>query len=185
MEALAVSTLAVAIAEVGDKTQLLSLLLAARYRRFWPIAFGIFVATVLNHALAAWLGAAIAAQLSPRTLSLMVALSFLAVAIWTLKPDRLDDDETRPNRYGAFVTTTLAFFLAEMGDKTQIATAVLAAQYVPLVAVVAGSTLGMLIANLPVIALGARFADRLPLTAARWIAAAVFTSLALIVLLRG
>jgi putative Ca2+/H+ antiporter (TMEM165/GDT1 family) len=115
----------------------------------------------------------------------MVALSFLAVAIWTLKPDRLDDDETRPNRYGAFVTTTLAFFLAEMGDKTQIATAVLAAQYVPLVAVVAGSTLGMLIANLPVIALGARFADRLPLTAARWIAAAVFTSLALIVLLRG
>lgn len=183
MEAFLVSTAAVAIAEIGDKTQLLSLLLAARYRRFWPLAWGIFVATVLNHALAAWLGALVADWLPPDVLRWGVALSFLAVAAWTLKPDKLDADDTPPARYGAFVTTTVAFFLAEIGDKTQIATIVLAAKYDPLWAVVAGSTAGMLLANLPVVALGAKFAHRLPLRAARYTAAAVFAVLAVLVIL--
>ena len=183
MEAFLVSTTAVAVAEIGDKTQLLSLLLAARYRRFWPLAWGILVATVLNHALAAWLGALVAAWLPPEVLRWGVALSFLAVAAWTLKPDTLDDDDAPPARYGAFTTTTVAFFLAEIGDKTQVATIVLAAKYDPLWAVVAGSTAGMLLANLPVVALGARFAHRLPLRAARYTAAAVFAVLAVLVIL--
>ena len=183
MEAFLVSTAAVAIAEIGDKTQLLSLLLAARYRRFWPLAWGILVATVLNHALAAWLGALVAAWLPPEVLRWGVALSFLAVAAGTLKPDTLDDDDAPPARYGAFTTTPVAFFLAEIGDKTQVATIVLAAKYDPLWAVVAGSTAGMLLANLPVVALGARFAHRLPLRAARYTAAAVFAVLAVLVIL--
>jgi Ca2+/H+ antiporter, TMEM165/GDT1 family len=185
MEALLVSTLAVAIAEIGDKTQLLSLLLAARYRRFWPIAWGILVATLLNHALAAALGAVVAQWLSPPMLRWLLALSFVAVALWTLKPDRLDDDEAPAPRFGAFLTTTIAFFLAEMGDKTQVATVMLAAKYSPLAAVIAGTTLGMLLANVPVIALGARFATRLPLRAARWCAAAIFLLLAIAVIVRG
>ncbi len=185
MEALFVSTLAVAIAEIGDKTQLLSLLLAARYRRFWPLAWGIFVATVLNHALAGWFGALVAEWLPAGVLRWGIALSFLAVASWTLKPDQLDESEVKPPRYGAFVATLIAFFLAEIGDKTQIATVVLAAKYSPLWIVVAGSTLGMLLANLPVVALGARLAHRLPLRAARYTAAALFAALAVAVLLRS
>ena len=184
MEAFLVSTFAVAIAEIGDKTQLLSLLLAARYRRFWPLAGGILVATLLNHALAGWLGALLASHVSPNVLKWGVALSFFAVALWTLKPDRLDDDGAPASRFGPFLTTTLAFFLAEIGDKTQVATVVLAAKYVPLWAVLAGTALGMLLANLPVVALGARFAHRLPRRAARWTAAVLFTILAVLVLLR-
>ncbi len=186
MEALLVSTVAVAIAEIGDKTQLLALLLAARYRRFWPIAFGILIATVLNHALAGWLGTLIADWLSPTTLRWLLAGSFIAVALWTLKPDTLDDGDAPPSDgRSAFIATTLAFFLAEMGDKTQVATIMLAARFDDaLLAVVSGSTLGMLIANLPVVALGARFADRLPLRAARYAAALLFLGLAVFVLLR-
>jgi len=184
MEALLFSTLAVAVAEIGDKTQLLSLLLAARYRRFWPLAWGILVATLLNHALAAWIGAWVAELVSPQTLRWLVAGSFLAVALWTLKPDTLDDDGAPASPRGAFLATTIAFFLAEIGDKTQIATVVLAARYEPLWQVVAGTTIGMLLANLPVLALGARFAHRLPLRAARWTAAVLFTVLAVLVLLR-
>jgi putative Ca2+/H+ antiporter (TMEM165/GDT1 family) len=183
MEALFVSTAAVALAEIGDKTQLLALLLAARYRRFWPLAAGILVATLLNHALAAWLGTLVAGWFSPRTLRWAVALSFLAVALWTLKPDRLDDDGAPASPHGAFLATALAFFLAEIGDKTQVATVVLAAKYAPLWAVVAGTTLGMLLANLPVVALGAKFAHRLPLRAARWTAALLFAALAMYVAL--
>jgi putative Ca2+/H+ antiporter (TMEM165/GDT1 family) len=183
MEALLVSTTAVTIAEIGDKTQLLSLLLAARYRRFWPIAWGILIATLLNHALAAWLGARAAQWLAPTTLRWLVAASFLGVAAWALKPDRIDDDAAPASRYGACLATVSAFFLAEMGDKTQVATVVLAARYEPLWAVIAGTTLGMLIANLPVIALGTRFARRLPLRAARWSAAVLFAALGLWVLL--
>ena len=183
METFLISTLAVAIAEIGDKTQLLSLLLAARYRCFWPIAWGILVATLLNHALAAWLGALVAAWLSPDVLRWAVGLSFLAVAAWTLKPDRIDDDAAPTSRHGVFVATTVAFFLAEIGDKTQVATVVLAAQYAPLFWVVAGTTVGMLLANVPVVALGARFAHRLPLKTARWSAAALFAVLGLWVLL--
>lgn len=178
MEALLVSTFAVAIAEIGDKTQLLSLLLAARYRRFWPIAGGILVATLLNHALAAWLGAWVAQQFSPRALTWMLALSFFAVALWTLKPDKLDDEGGTTSRYGAFVATTIAFFLAEIGDKTQVATVLLATKYSPLWQVIAGTTLGMLVANLPVVWMGHRFADRLPLKLARTVAAVVFLALA-------
>ena len=185
METLLLSAAGVAIAEIGDKTQLLSLLLAARYRRFWPIASGILVATLLNHALAAWFGAMVANWLSPDALRWLVAASFLAVALWALKPDAIDADAAPPPRYGAFVTTLIAFFFAEIGDKTQIATVVLAAQYTPLWAVITGTTIGMLVANLPVIALGARFADRLPLRAARWATAALFAALALWVVIAG
>lgn len=182
MDTLLVSTLAVAIAEIGDKTQLLALLLAARYRRFWPIAWGILVATLVNHALAGWLGTLVADWLDPDVLAWLLALSLFAVALWTLKPDTLDDEAATTPRFGPFVATTVAFFLAEIGDKTQVATVVLAAQYSPLWLVVLGTTLGMLAANLPVVALGAKFADRLPLKAARWTAAAVFAALGVWVL---
>ena len=184
MEALLVSTAAVAIAEIGDKTQLLALLLAARFRRFWPVAWGILVATLLNHGAAAWLGALAAGWLSPTAQRWAVAGSFLAVAAWALVPDRLDADEVpKPPRFGAFVTTTVAFFLVEIGDKTQIATVVLAAQYDALAMVVAGTTLGMLAANLPVVALGGRFAERLPVAWFRYGAALLFGVLGVAVLL--
>lgn len=184
MEAFFVSTAAVAIAEIGDKTQLLTLLLAARYRRFWPIVWGILLATVLNHAAAAWIGAWVAGWLSPQMLRWAVGLAFLAVAVWTLIPDTLDDDEAGPkSRHGAFIAATVAFFLAEIGDKTQIATVLLAAQYAPLFWVVIGTTVGMLLANVPVVALGARFAHRLPLKYARWGAALLFAALGLWALL--
>ena len=184
MEALAVSTLTVALAEIGDKTQLLALLLAARYRRPWPIVGGILVATLLNHALAGWLGALAASWLTPGVLRWVVAASFIGIALWTLKPDKLDDDETLPAR-GAFVATTSAFFIAEMGDKTQVATVLLAANYSPLWQVVAGTTVGMLLANVPVVLLGSRFAERLPLRAARVAAALVFLALGLWAAFRG
>ena len=182
---LGVSTLAVAIAEIGDKTQLLALLLAARFRRPWPIIAGIFVATVLNHALAGWLGALVASHLSPEVLRWIVAVSFLAIGVWTLIPDRIDDDTERLPARGAFIATTIAFFLAEIGDKTQIATVVLAAKSTVLWPVVLGTTLGMLLANVPVVLLGSRFAAKLPLKAARMAAAALFIALALWVAWRG
>ena len=184
LQALLVSTGTVALAEIGDKTQLLALLLAARFRKPWPIAFGILAATVINHAISAWLGAEISQWLSPEVLRWIVAGSFLAVALWTLKPDKLDEGEKLP-AHGAFIATTIAFFLAEIGDKTQIATVLLATKYSPLWQVVVGTTLGMLVANLPVVWLGHRFADRLPLKLARNVAAAVFLSLALWVAWRG
>jgi Ca2+/H+ antiporter, TMEM165/GDT1 family len=170
----AISTGTVALAEIGDKTQLLALLLAARYRKPWPIVAGILVATLLNHALAGWLGALAAQWLTPQVLRWIVAVSFLAIALWTLKPDSLDDDAGALPARGAFVATCIAFFLAEIGDKTQVATVILAAKYAPLWQVVAGTTLGMLAANVPVVMLGSRFARRLPLRAARIAAALVF-----------
>ena len=179
-----VSTGTVALAEIGDKTQLLALLLAARFRRPWPIIAGILVATLLNHALAAWVGALAADWLRPEVLRWVVAASFLAVAVWTLKPDSLDDEAGLPGR-GAFIATTIAFFVAEIGDKTQVATVLLAARYEPLWEVIAGTTVGMLLANVPVVLLGSRFADRLPLKAARYVAATVFAVLAGWVALRG
>ncbi|MFY2763552.1 TMEM165/GDT1 family protein [Arenimonas sp. MALMAid1274] len=185
MDALLVSTLAVAVAEIGDKTQLLALLLAARYRKPWPIIAGILVATVANHGLAAWLGALLTAWLHPEVLRWGVVLSFLAVAAWALVPDKLEDDEAKPARFGPFIATVLAFFVVEIGDKTQVATVVLAAQYSPLWQVIAGTTLGMAVANVPVVLLGSKFAARLPLKAARWTAAAVFAALGLWVALRG
>ncbi|HEY6942563.1 TMEM165/GDT1 family protein [Dokdonella sp.] len=185
MQTLLVSTAAVAIAEIGDKTQLLSLILAAKYRRPWPICVGILLATLVNHALAGSLGALVAHWLSPQSLRWIVAASFFAVALWTLKPDTADDAEAERGRgHGVLVATLVAFFLAEMGDKTQVATVVLAAQYTPLWQVVAGSTLGMLLANVPVVWLGARFAARLPLRAARIGAALLFAALGAWILLR-
>jgi len=178
MEPLLVSTLAVAVAEIGDKTQLLALLLAARFRKPLPIVTGILVATLLNHALAGWLGAVAAHWLTPQLLRWIVAASFLAIAAWILRPDAIDDAQALPGR-NAFLATTLAFFVAEIGDKTQVATVLLAARYAPLWEVVLGTTLGMLLANVPVVLLGSRFARRLPLRAARIAAALLFLALGL------
>ncbi|WP_168172943.1 TMEM165/GDT1 family protein [Pseudomonas sp. PA27(2017)] len=179
MESLFVPTLIVALAEIGDKTQLLALLLAARFRRPWPIIWGMVVATLANHLAAGAVGNWVAGLLSPALLSWILAASFVAVALWTLIPDKLDDDESSSlKRYGPFLTTLIAFFLAEMGDKTQVATVMLAAQYPHFIMVVLGTTLGMLIANVPVVLAGNFAADRLPLTLIRRIAAIAFAALA-------
>ena len=185
MQTLLISTAAVAIAEIGDKTQLLSLILAAKYRKPLPICLGILVATLANHGLAGWIGSVVSAWLTPEMLKWIVAFSFLAIGLWTLIPDKVDEDDVpaRGNR-GVLVATLIAFFFAEMGDKTQIATVVLAAQYSPLWQVVAGTTIGMLLANVPVVWLGARFANRLPLRAARIGAAVLFIALAMWIVLR-
>ena len=186
MQALLLSTIAVAIAEIGDKTQLLALLLAARFRKPLPIVAGILVATLLNHALAGSAGALVAQWVSPQVLEWLVVASFFAVAAWTLVPDKVDEAEAgRGTGHGVLLATTLAFFLAEMGDKTQAATVVLAAQYAPLWQVVVGTTAGMLLANVPVVVLGSRFARRLPLRTARIAAAVLFLSLAAWVAWRG
>ena len=181
-----VATGTVALAEIGDKTQLLALLLSARFRRPLPIIGGILVATLLNHALAAWFGSLVATWLSPQVLRWVVAGSFLAVALWTLRPDSLDDTEATPaSARSAFIATTIAFFIAEMGDKTQVATVLLGTRYDALVQVILGTTAGMMLANAPVVLLGSRFASRLPLKAARYLAAAVFAVLGLWVAFRG
>jgi putative Ca2+/H+ antiporter (TMEM165/GDT1 family) len=177
-DALLVSTGTVALAEIGDKTQLLALLLAARFRKPGPIIAGILLATLLNHALAAWIGQLAASWLTPQALRWIVAASFIGIALWTLKPDTLDDDVALP-AHGAFIATTLAFFVAEIGDKTQVATVLLAAKYPSLLQVVAGTSIGMLLANVPVVALGSKFSAKLPLKAARIAAACVFLLLGL------
>ncbi len=185
MQTLLISTFAVALAEIGDKTQLLALILAAKYRKPWPICIGILIATLANHGLAGWLGAAASAWLTPDLLRWIVAISFLCIGLWTLVPDKVGEDEL-PSRgtRSVLAATSIAFFLAEMGDKTQVATVVLAAQYTPLWQVVAGTTIGMLLANVPVVWLGARFADRLPLRSARIGAAVLFITLAIWIALR-
>ncbi len=180
LESLFVPTLIVALAEIGDKTQLLALLLAARFRRPWPIIWGMVAATLANHLAAGAVGNWVAGLLSPALLSWILATSFIAVALWTLIPDKLDDDESSNlKRYGPFLTTLVAFFLAEMGDKTQVATVMLAAQYPHFIMVVLGTTLGMLIANVPVVLAGNFAADRLPLTLIRRLAALAFAILAI------
>jgi Ca2+/H+ antiporter, TMEM165/GDT1 family len=179
MQTLLIATATVALAEIGDKTQLLALLLAARYRKPWPIIAGILASTLLNHAVSAWIGAWAATQISPTVLRWLVVACFLAVAVWALVPDTLDEAEVKPPRYGAFVATLIAFFLVEIGDKTQVATVVLAAKYQPLWQVITGTTVGMMLANVPVVLLGAKFAHRLPLAAARYCATAVFAALGL------
>jgi len=184
MQTFLVSTLAVAVAEIGDKTQLLALLLAARFRKPVPIVAGILIATLLNHALAGWLGTIAARWLTPEVLRWVVAISFFAIALWTLKPDKIDDDQSLPAR-NAFIATVIAFFLAEIGDKTQVATVLLAAKYHPLWEVVAGTTVGMLLANVPVVLLGSRFSQRLPLRGARITAALLFLALAIWTAFRG
>ncbi|MBI1965111.1 MAG: TMEM165/GDT1 family protein [Betaproteobacteria bacterium] len=171
------STLIVAIAEVGDKTQLLSLLLATRFRKPLPIVAGIALATLANHALAALAGEWVRAQLGAETLRWTVGLSMIAIGAWALKPDRLKDGYEQRGRWGVFAITCVAFFLVEIGDKTQIATVVLAAQYHALAAVVLGTTTGMLLANAPVVVFAHRFADRIPLKWVRLAAAALFAAL--------
>jgi putative Ca2+/H+ antiporter (TMEM165/GDT1 family) len=186
MEALLVSTGLVAIGEIGDKTQLLSLVLAARYRRPWPIVAGILVATLANHALAGWLGNWVRGVVPADVLRWLLAASFFAVALWALKPDTLDDERTpEAGRWGVFGVTVVAFFLAEMGDKTQIATVMLAAKFDALAAVVVGTTLGMLIANVPVVFAGKLAADRIPFKAIRIVAAAIFAAIGAWVLVAG
>lgn len=183
MEAFLLSTGIVALAEIGDKTQLLSLLLAARYRQPLPIIAGIFVATLVNHAFAGALGNWITALLGPDRMRWVLGLGFLAMAAWMLIPDTLDEESAPAARFGVFGSTLIAFFLAEMGDKTQIATVALAAQYPSLLAVVAGTTVGMLLANAPVVLLGERAAKRLPVKLIHRIAAAVFAALGVLALL--
>lgn len=178
MEAFLVSTGVVALGEIGDKTQLLALVLAARFGRPWPIIFGILAATLANHAVAGLLGNWVRGIVAPDMLRWIVAASFIAVAIWALVPDQIDEDAPQPaTRWGVFGVTLVAFFLAEIGDKTQIATIVLAAKYPSLVAVVAGTTLGMLLADVPVVLIGKAFATKIPLRAIRIFAAMIFAAL--------
>jgi len=187
LEAFLISTGLVAIAEIGDKTQLLALLLAARFRRPWPIIGGIFVATLANHALAAGLGAVAAAWLQGPWMRWVLGGLFLAFAAWALIPDKLEDEEAPNARAGAsiFWTTAVAFFLVEMGDKTQVATVALGAQFRDVAQVAAGTTLGMMLANAPVVVAGQAAAGRLPLNLIRGLAALTFALIGLWILIFG
>lgn len=178
MDAFLASTVAVAIAEIGDKTQLLSLFLVARYAQRLPIILGIFVATILNHALSALLGAWVAQWLPAQWLPWILAVSFIAIALWLLIPDQDDSENSRFLGMGAFMATTVMFFVAEIGDKTQVATVVLAARYTDTFWVIMGTTVGMLLANIPVIMMGSWLMDRLPLATARIGASILFVVLA-------
>ena len=183
MEAFLISTGIVALAEIGDKTQLLAFLLAAKFRRPVPIVLGILVATVANHGLAAALGAWIAGAMGPEAMRWVLGVSFLAMAVWTLIPDKLDEDDAKVGGYGVFLATLVAFFIAEMGDKTQVATVALAARFDALWAVVAGTTLGMMLANVPAVYFGERIANKVPLKLVHGIAAAIFAALGVATLL--
>ncbi|MEX8493330.1 TMEM165/GDT1 family protein [Sphaerotilus sp.] len=182
MEPFLISTGVVALGEIGDKTQLLALLLAARFRRPVPIILGIFVATVCNHALAGVVGETVARFLGPDLLRWVIGVSFLAMAAWMLVPDEIDDAEGSTQRFGVFGTTVIAFFLAEMGDKTQIATVALAARYSDLFQVVAGTTFGMMLANVPAVLLGDRAARAIPMRLVHAIAAGIFAVLGVLTL---
>ena len=182
MEAFFVSMSIVALAEMGDKTQLLSFVLAAKLKRRVPIVLGILCATLANHALAGWIGAWLASLVAPRTLRWIMAASFVVFGLWALKPDRLDDDRTQAGG-SVFLTTLVAFFLVEMGDKTQLATVALAARYHSLASVVAGTTVGMLVANVPAVWMGEALTHRIDMRRMRWIAAALFLGLAVLTLL--
>ena len=183
MEAFLISTGIVGLAEIGDKTQLLAFLLAAKFRKPLPIVLAIFVATIANHAFAAAVGAWITSMLGPDVLRWVLGVSFLAMAAWTLIPDKLDEDETRLAKYGVFLTTLIAFFMAEMGDKTQVATVALAARYHDIYSVVLGTTFGMMLANVPAVYLGDKIANRVSLPLVHGIAALVFAVLGVATLL--
>ena len=183
-EAFLVSTGVVALGEMGDKTQLLAIVLAATFRRPWPIVAGIFVATLANHAAAGALGGWVAQALGPDVLRWVIGLSFLAMAAWMLVPDKIDEDSAGGRqRFGVFGTTVVAFFLAEMGDKTQIATVALAARYADVVAVVLGTTVGMMLANVPAVFLGDRIAQKLSMPLLHAVAALIFATLGALTLL--
>ena len=177
MEAFLISLGVVALGEMGDKTQLLAMLLAARFRRPVPIILGILAATLLNHTAAGWVGAWVAAALGPQVLRWVIGVSFIAMAAWMLVPDKIDDEVPGPQRFGVFGTTLIAFFIAEMGDKTQIATVALAARFQDLFAVVAGTTVGMLLADVPAVFIGDRLAKSIPMKLVHGVAAAIFAAL--------
>ncbi|MBB5986168.1 TMEM165/GDT1 family protein [Sphingobium lignivorans] len=185
MEALFTSTAVVALAEIGDKTQLLAILLATRFRRPLPIILGILAATLANHFLAALLGVSVASLVRAAWFHYLVAASFLAMALWTLIPDKMDDLPEEPGRFGPFLTTTVAFFLVEMGDKTQVATVALGAQFQQVGMVTLGTTLGMLLANVPAVFLGHELVRRVPLKAVRLVAAMLFAGIGIWLLLSG
>ena len=182
MEAFLISTGIVALAEIGDKTQLLAFILAAKFRKPVPIIIGILVATIANHAFAGALGSWITSMVAPETMRRILGISFIAMAIWTLIPDKFEETDAKLARYGVFGTTLIAFFLAEMGDKTQVATVALAAQYQSLIAVVTGTTFGMMIANIPAVIMGDRIANKIPVRIVHAIAAAIFAVLGMMTL---
>jgi putative Ca2+/H+ antiporter (TMEM165/GDT1 family) len=183
MEAFLVSASIVALAEIGDKTQLLALVLAARFQRPAPIIAGIFVATLVNHAFAGAVGAWITTALGPNVLRWILGLSFIGMAIWMLVPDKIDEDKSKTARFGVFGTTAIAFFLTEMGDKTQVATVALAARYSAFYAVVAGTTLGMMIANVPAVLLGDRVTKMMSIRLVHGVAAVIFAVMGVMALL--
>ena len=183
MEVFLVSTGVVALGEMGDKTQLLAMLLAVKFRRPIPIILGIFVATVANHAMAGAVGDWVAHAMGPDVLRWVIGVSFIAMAAWMLIPDKIDENETARVRFGVFGTTVITFFLAEMGDKTQIATVALAARYTDLVAVVGGTTLGMMISNVPAVFMGEKIAQKVSMKLVHGIAAAIFVVLGVLTLL--
>jgi Ca2+/H+ antiporter, TMEM165/GDT1 family len=184
MESLLVSTGVVALAEMGDKTQLLAFILAARFKKPLPIILGILAATVINHGLAGALGAWITTQINPGFLRWILGVSFIAMAIWTLIPDKIEEEETQVAKtFGIFGATFITFFLAEMGDKTQIATIAMAAHYSSAILVVIGTTLGMLIADVPAVFLGDKFAAKISMKWVHGIAAAIFLLLGIATLL--
>lgn len=184
MEAFLVSTGLVALAEIGDKTQLLAFLLAARFRKPLPICLGILIATLVNHAFAGALGAWITSQVSPHTMRWVLGIGFIAMAAWTLIPDKIDEESEGGGKLklGVLGTTIVAFFMAEMGDKTQIATIALAARFHDLIAVVAGTTLGMMIANVPAVFIGDRLAGKIPVRLVHGIAAVIFAVIGVLTL---
>ena len=169
----------VALAEIGDKTQLLAIVLAARFRAPWAVIAGIFVATIANHAVAAWAGAALAGWFDGPAFRYVVAASFIAMAAWTLIPDKLDAVEDKPAKYGAFLTTAVAFFIVEIGDKTQIATLALGARFDSVIAFTLGTTFGMMLANVPAVFVGHKLIDRVPMRTVHIIAALVFLAIGL------
>ncbi|MBK8892725.1 TMEM165/GDT1 family protein [Propionivibrio sp.] len=183
MDAFLVSTGIVALAEIGDKTQLLAFILAAKFRKPLQIVLGILVATLVNHSFAGVLGSWITLLLGPVAMRWVLGVSFIAMALWTLIPDKLDEKDASLERFGVFSTTCIAFFLAEMGDKTQVATVALAAQYQSVVQVVAGTTFGMMIANVPAVLLGDQIAGKIPVRAVHGLAALIFAALGVATLL--
>ncbi len=186
LDALFISTGVVALAEIGDKTQLLAFILAARFKKPVPIVLGILAATLINHGLAGALGAWATTVVSPNVMRWVLGVSFIGMAIWTLIPDKIEDEETQiANRLGVFGATFITFFLAEMGDKTQIATIALAAHFAAPVTVIAGTTLGMLVADVPAVFAGNKFADKIPMKLVHSIAAAIFAAMGLLTLFQA
>ncbi len=183
MEAFLISTGIVALAEIGDKTQLLAFILAAKFREPVPIVLGILVATLANHGFAGAVGAWVTTLLSAEALRWILGVSFIAMAVWTLIPDKFDEDDAKLARFGVFGTTLIAFFFAEMGDKTQVATVALAAQFQSLFWVVAGTTVGMMVANVPAVIMGDRIAHKMRVVLVHRVAATIFAVLGVLTLL--